>query len=74
MYLLEKMYDVMYNVVLMILVINAIFWGLGSHKDHCSVASYFGMKECPPHIYHILLGVLFFFMSIVVAQSKYILF
>ncbi len=49
----------------------AIFWGLFPHSVHCSVMSNFGIKECPSHIVHIALGVIFFFIAIYIRQGNF---
>lgn len=64
--------NIMYMIVLIFLVINALFWGLMCHQTHCKVAGYFGMKNCPPHYVHMLMGVVFFLLAIFIAQRKYI--
>lgn len=51
------------------LIINALFWGLASHKQHCSLIP---MKNCPPHWLHIGIGILCFLGAIYVEQKKYI--
>lgn len=47
---------------------NALFWGLGPHSAHCRVAASLGMTTCVPHIYHIVMGVIFFVVAVLFAQ------
>ncbi len=54
-----------------IFVILAIFWGLFPHSVHCSVMSNFGIKECPSHIVHVTLGVIFFIVAIFTRQGNF---
>ena len=34
-------------------LLNALFWGLASHTQHCKLASSLGIKSCPPHWIHV---------------------
>ena len=54
------------------LLINAVFWGLGSHRTHCSVAAAMGVSNCPPHWVHLILGAASFVGAIAVSQWKYL--
>lgn len=52
------------------LLINACFWGLFSHKTHCEVAAFFGVKQCPPHWVHVyVMGILSFVLAISIQQN-----
>ena len=54
-------------------VINAIFWGLFPHKQHCALAMATGtMSVCPPHYIHIIIGIVSFLISVCIAQYDYI--
>ena len=59
-------------IVVIVLLINAIFWGLFSHESHCNVASLVGIKNCPPHYIHLLMGILFFISAMYIQQKEYI--
>lgn len=52
--------------------LNAIFWGLFDHATHCNVARRFGIRTCPPHMLHIIFGMMFFVLAVVTAQWRYI--
>lgn len=54
--------------VVVLLAVNALFWGLFPHSKHCAFAGLLGVKECPPHSLHIAMGVLFFLLAVLVAQ------
>tara|TARA_B100000902_G_C27263841_1_gene892350 strand:+ start:764 stop:1003 length:240 start_codon:yes stop_codon:yes gene_type:complete len=62
------------NILLTFFIANSIFWGLFSHKAHCTIVSYFNelLKlniKCPTHGIHILMGVFFYVGSIYLAQK-----
>lgn len=62
------------KIVPTMLLINAIFWGLFSHKEHCAFVSNFGieMSQCPPHYVHLLMGFACYGGSVYFQQSDYI--
>jgi hypothetical protein len=57
------------QIIVAFLAINAIFWGLFPHSDHCAVASVF-TNSCLPHSVHVSIGVICFVIAVVVAQYK----
>jgi len=61
-------------LLLAFLITNALFWGLFPHTAHCQVVSEFnkllGMKvKCPQHTVHLAMGVIFYLLSVYVAQK-----
>lgn len=56
------------------LLVNALFWGLASHSQHCSFVEMFGMSRsnCPPHYVHLTMGVLFYLGAVYVQQKDYL--
>ena len=61
------------NSILLFTVINALFWGLFPHSTHCQFVNYMSRIlhvtiECPEHKIHMLMGLLFFALSIFIAQ------
>lgn len=64
--------DYIYTAIVVILVLNAIFWSLFTHEQHCKLASMFGLTKCPPHWLHISFGLVFFILAIVIQQRNYI--
>lgn len=60
------------HLVIIVLTLNALFWALGNHQQHCYIASLFGISKCPPHYIHIFFGVLSFILAILLAQYDYI--
>lgn len=58
------------TLLFLFFLLNALFWGLFSHQTHCSVASKFGMDECPPHWFHVyVLGVGSFVIALFLQQG-----
>ncbi len=59
------------NIIVGFLVLNALFWGLASHKQHCVLASKLGVKKCPPHWIHVyVMGLGSFFLALLISQGK----
>tara|TARA_Y100000389_G_scaffold170577_1_gene177659 strand:+ start:209 stop:406 length:198 start_codon:yes stop_codon:yes gene_type:complete len=59
------------NLLTLFFLVNALFWGLASHKQHCKVASMFGMKKCPPHWIHVyVMGLGSFIVTLFLVQGK----
>ena len=61
----------MRELLVAVLVANALFWSLMPHSMHCEFVSNFTDAKCPPHIFHISFGVLSFILAIVLAQKEY---
>ena len=53
-------------------VINALFWGLAEHKNHCNLVSKLGIEDCPPHFIHLLMGILSYFVALGIFQYDYL--
>lgn len=59
------------NLLTLFFLVNALFWGLASHKQHCKLASMFGMKKCPPHWIHVyVMGLGSFMVTLYLVQGK----
>jgi hypothetical protein len=58
------------NVLILLLVVNACFWGLAQHGTHCSVIP--SGVPCPPHYVHLLMSVSSFVAAVAVAQWSYV--
>lgn len=61
----------MRELLIALLVANALFWSLMPHSVHCEFVSNFTSKPCPPHIFHIMFGVASFILAIMLAQKEY---
>ena len=54
------------------LLVNALFWGLGAHTQHCALVNALGMGvNCPPHYVHLMMGLAFFAATVYVQQKPY---
>ncbi len=58
--------------LVLFLLINAVFWGLFSHKSHCELVKMFGISYCPEHYIHLLMGLCFYIAAVYVQQQPYI--
>lgn len=58
--------------VVLILLSQALFWGLFEHSQHCSVAAALGVRACAPHWVHLLMGVVFFAATVAAAHWPYL--
>lgn len=56
----------------LLLLSQAIFWGLFPHRAHCAVAAALGAPSCPPHVVHLAIGVAFFALAVAVAHWGYL--
>ena len=55
------------------LLVNALFWGLAEHSQHCSLVNAVGMGiKCPPHYVHLMMGLAFFCATIYVHNKSYL--
>ena len=62
-------------LLLAFLVTNALFWGLFPRETHCKVVSeiskVINMKiECPEHRVHLVMGIIFYVLSIYLVQKN----
>jgi len=51
------------------LLVNAIFWGLFPHSQHCAFVTKLGAPSCPSHTIHILMGIGSFLAAVVNQQG-----
>lgn len=63
---------VLQAIIVLFFAVNALFWGLFSHAAHCKLAGAFGVKQCPPHIVHLVIGLVSFIAAVAVAQWGYL--
>lgn len=59
------------NVVTALFLANALFWGLGSHQQHCNLAKKVGV-ECVSHNVHLMMSVVFFLGTITLVHRKHL--
>ena len=60
------------NLIVLFFVLNALFWGLANHSQHCSLVSMVGINNCPPHYIHLLMGLVSFIVAVYIQQKKYV--
>jgi len=59
-------------ILVAFLLVNALFWGLANHSQHCALADAVGMgADCPPHYIHLMMGLAFFCATVYVQQKPY---
>ena len=56
-------------LVTVFLLVNAVFWGLYPHSDHCSLLAKLGVVACPPHSIHVLTGLVAFLGAVLNQQG-----
>ena len=64
----------MNKIILFLLVFNALFWGLFPHSMHCQVIDMINntiktSMKCPSHKIHILMGFIFYALSVYYTQK-----
>ena len=62
-------------LLLAFLVTNALFWGLFPHETHCKVVSEISKVihmniECPEHRVHLIMGIIFYVLSVYLVQKN----
>tara|TARA_Y100000992_G_scaffold288680_1_gene242541 strand:- start:357 stop:575 length:219 start_codon:yes stop_codon:yes gene_type:complete len=59
------------NLFIVVFLLNALFWGLASHKLHCKFAKMCGFTYCPPHWVHVyVMGLGSFIIALYLAQGS----
>lgn len=59
------------NIVTALFFVNALFWSLAPHTQHCKVAKQIGVK-CIEHNYHLMMGVVFFLATVTLVHRKHL--
>jgi len=62
----------MKEIIILLLLVNGIFWGLFPHSFHCQVLSKFTNVACPPHIIHMIIGIISFVAAVILSQDEYV--
>lgn len=58
------------QLLILFFLVNALFWGLATHKQHCKLAAMSGMKTCPPHWIHVyIMGLGSFIIALYLRQG-----
>jgi hypothetical protein len=61
----------LYDILVILFLINGLFWSLATHSEHCSLASFFNIKKCPSHGIHITIGIVSLLIAIIIKQRNY---
>jgi len=64
--------ELLYNFLIIILLLNGLFWSLATHKQHCDLGKKFNIKMCLDHNIHITIGIVSLLMAIVLKQRNYL--
>jgi len=64
--------ELLYNIIVIILIVNAIFWSLFKHNDHCNFVKLFGINKCTSHWIHITFGIICFIIAILIKQRNFL--
>jgi len=65
------MNEYIYNILVVLLVINGLFWSLATHSQHCALVKYFKISKCPGHEIHILIGIISLLIAILIKQRVF---
>ena len=60
----------MKDLIVLLLVLNALFWGLASHARHCALLP--KNIKCPAHWIHMLIGIVSFAAASVYQNMRYV--
>lgn len=60
------------NLFVIFFVINALFWGLATHGQHCRAAAQMGFTNCPSHTVHLIMGLVSYLIAVGIAQKDYL--
>lgn len=64
--------ELFYNILIILLVLNGLFWSLATHKQHCDFGKYFKIKNCPNHNIHIIFGIFSLLLAIIIKQRNHL--
>jgi hypothetical protein len=59
------------DLIVLFLILNALFWGLFPHSTHCLLVSKLTSMTCPPHFVHLIMGITFFVLAVLLANLDY---
>ncbi len=58
------------NLLILILMLNAIIWCFVPRETYCSVVTNF-LTECPSHGLYLVVGMVSFIVAVIIAQYDY---
>lgn len=62
----------MKELLVSLLVVNAMFWCLLPHSIHCDFVKNVTNRDCPPHFILVSMGIASFVLAVIIAQKEYI--
>tara|TARA_B110000003_G_C16633234_1_gene527451 strand:+ start:451 stop:660 length:210 start_codon:yes stop_codon:yes gene_type:complete len=63
--------ELFYDILIIILLINGLFWSLATHSEHCALGRLFNIKKCLSHGTHIIIGIVSLLVAIIIKQRDY---
>jgi hypothetical protein len=60
-----------YDILVIIFLINGLFWSLASHSEHCALSNFFNIKKCLSHGTHLIIGIISLLIAIIIKQRIY---
>ena len=60
------------NLLVLFFALNALFWGLATHAQHCATIARIGITNCPSHTLHLTMGLVSYLIAVGLAQKKYL--
>jgi hypothetical protein len=63
--------EIFYDILVILLLINGLFWSLATHSEHCALGRLFNIKQCLSHGTHITIGIVSLLIAIILKQKNY---
>ena len=63
--------ELFYDILVILLLINGLFWSLATHYEHCALGSFYNIKKCLSHGTHITIGIVSLLVAIIIKQRDY---
>lgn len=63
--------ELFYNILVILFLINGLFWSLATHSEHCSFGRMLNIKKCLSHGTHIFIGIVSLLIAIIIKQRSY---
>ena len=64
--------ELFYDILIIILLINGLFWSFATHSEHCALGRLFNIKKCLSHGTHIIIGIVSLLVAIIIKQRDYL--
>ena len=63
--------ELFYDILVILFLINGLFWSLATHSEHCSFGRMLNIKKCLSHGTHIFIGIVSLLIAILIKQRSY---